>query len=63
MNIGTQVHLKFSPDCKGTVSAVEPGRVRVTWPQRYATVEKTVIKLGRTRVWYDNVSFLRAFAV
>src|SRR6201986_5590356 len=28
---GQQVHLKFSPDVKGTISAVERGRVRVTW--------------------------------
>lgn len=63
MKTGMQVHLKFNPECKGTVSAVERGRVRVTWPTRYATIEKQVIQLPRQRVWYDNATALKVLAV
>lgn len=54
MKTGQQVHLKFNPEAKGTISAVEKTRVRVTWPQRWATIEKQVIRLPRQRVWYDK---------
>jgi hypothetical protein len=54
MKIGQQVHLTFSPECKGTVSAVEQDRIRVTWPQQWATVGKQVSRVPRKRVWYDK---------
>ena len=59
---GQQVHLKFSPDVKGTISAVERGRVRVTWPRRWATVDKQMTRLPRERVWYDSATALKALA-
>ena len=64
MKIGQQVHLKFSPDCTGTVSAIERGRIRVTWPRRWAALDKnTTVHLPRERVWYDNVTALKALGV
>lgn len=55
MKIGQQVHLIFDPDkTKGTVSAIEPGRVRVTWPRPHRGAP-------RLKAWYDNTTFLKAF--
>ena len=54
MKTGQQVHLTFSPECKGTVSAVTRDRIRITWPQRWATIEKQTVKLPRERVWYHK---------
>lgn len=62
MKTGQQVHLKFNPEVKGTVSAVERGRVQVTWPRRWSTVDKKMINLPRDRYWYDNAAFLKALA-
>lgn len=63
MKTGQQVHLKFNPEVKGTVSAVEADRVRVTWPRRWMTVDKKMINLPRDRYWYDNVTALKVLAV
>lgn len=52
----------FNPEVKGTISAIEHGRVRVTWPRRWMTVEKQMTHLPRQRVWYDNLTALRVLA-
>ena len=55
MKTGQQVYLAFSPESKGTVSAVEKDRIRVTWPKRWAMIDKDkTVLLGRERVWYDK---------
>jgi len=63
MKIGQQVHLTFSPESKGTISKIEPGRVQVTWPRRWASLDKnTTVHLPRERVWYDNYTALKVLA-
>lgn len=62
MKTGQQVHLVFNPELTGTVSAVEGRRVRVTWPQRCAAVDKQAIRLPRERVWYDKATAAKVLA-
>lgn len=60
---GQQVHLRFDPEVKGTISAVERHRVRVTWPRRWAVLDKkTTVHLPRQRVWYDRETANKALA-
>lgn len=62
MKTGQQVHLKFNLEAKGTISMIERGRVRVTWPRRWSTVDKKMVNLPRERVWYDNATALKVLA-
>ncbi len=52
MKQGVMVRLKVNPEVMGSVSAVEPGRFRVTWRQTFP--EGMRRPAPRQRVWYDN---------
>lgn len=62
MKTGQQVHLKFNPEVKGTVSAVTATHVRVTWPRRWSTVDKKTVNLPRDHYWYDNATAVKVLA-
>ena len=46
------MHLTFNPECKGTVSKVVPGWVRVTWRKEAGE--------PRMRTWYDTLTAVKA---
>jgi hypothetical protein len=52
MKQGVMVRLKVNPDVMGSVSAVEPGRFRVTWRPVWHEGDRKASP--RQRVWYDN---------
>lgn len=51
--------MRFNLECRGTISAVEPRRVRVTWPQRWSGDSKHMERLPRQRVWYSKADAAR----
>lgn len=52
MKQGTMVQLKVNPAVQGSVSAVEPGRFRVTWRPVWHEGERR--PSPRMRVWYPS---------
>jgi hypothetical protein len=52
IKLGQRVHLKFSPEAKGTVSRIDAGKFRVTW-------DSADRRPGQRRVrhWYTADAF------
>lgn len=55
MQTGQRVHLKFSPDTRGTITALGPnGRFRVSWD----SIDRPRGR-ARNRVWFEQDAMLR----
>lgn len=55
MQTGQRVHLKFSPDTRGTITALGPnGRFRVSWDSKDRPRGR-----ARSRFWYEQDALTR----